>query len=509
MKKVRELLRLKFEQGLSCRQAAKTAGIGKTASSEYVAGFRASGLTLGQAMALSDTELVGALNLKKLSTNERFQHLSEQFSFFEKELKRTGVTLQLLWVEYQQRQPDGYGYSQFCHHYDQWQKTQKVSMHMEHKAGDKMYVDFAGSKLSVTDARTGKITEYEVFVSVLGLSQHAYIEAVASQTKADWVSVNQNALRFYKGVPRAIVPDCLKSAVIKADKYEPVINETFLDFARHYSTTILPARALHPKDKALVEGFVRMAYRRIYAPLRDRVFFSLNELNEALWEQLDKHNQMLFQGRDYSREQLFQQVEQSQLKPLPVELYQLKEYAIMKVQYNHHVYLKADKHYYSVPFQFTGKKVTISHSNHLVEIYYDNKRVASHSRSFKPNQYTTNNEHRPASHQYVAQWNPERFIKWAEKIGSEAKSVIETVLQSKSHPEQSYRSCMGILSLAKKHSEIEFIKACKKALDIECVTYRFIANTLKNKTFNLSSEQELQKIEIPFHENIRGKEQYN
>ena len=279
MRKVRELLRLKFEQGLSARGAAQATGIGKTAASEYVAGFSASGLTLEQALALSDTELAGTLSLKKQTINGRYQHLSGQFAHYEKELKRTGVTLQLLWAEYQECATDGYGYSQFCHHYFQWQKGQKVSMHIEHKAGDKMYVDFAGSKQFVTDPQTGVIEEYEVFVAILGSSQFSYIEAVSSQTKADWVMVNENALRFFGGVPRAIVPDCLKSAVIKSDKYEPIINDTFYDFARHYSTTIVPARALHPKDKALAEGFVRMAYRRIYAPLRDRIFFSLDELN--------------------------------------------------------------------------------------------------------------------------------------------------------------------------------------------------------------------------------------
>ena len=509
MRKVRELLRLKFEQGLSARQAAKTAGMGKTAASEYITGFSSCGLTLAQALDLTDTELAGALSLKRQTVNERYQKLAGQFTHFEKELKRTGVTLQLLWTEYIGRTPEGYSYSHFCHHYDQWQKGQKVSMHIEHKAGDKMYVDFAGSKLSVVNPQTGEITEYEVFVAVLGSSQYSYIEAVASQTKADWVQVNENAMRFFRGVPRAIVPDCLKSAVTTANKYEPVINETFRDFACHYATTILPARALHPKDKALAEGFVRMAYRRIYAPLRDRVFFSLEELNQAIWEQLDKHNQMPFQGRNYSREQLYQEVEINQLKPLPIAHYDLKEYIIVKVQYNHHVYLKEDKHYYSVPFQLTGKKVLISYSNRLVEIYYDNQRVATHTRNLNPNDYSTNDQHRPANHLYVSEWSPQRFIQWGQKIGPDVKQLIEQVLQGKPHPEQAYRSCMGILSLAKKHTPDEFLKACKKALDTGCITYRFIANTLKNKTFNLAPEEELKQLQIPFHENIRGKEWYN
>ena len=509
MRKVRELLQLKFEQSLSVREAAHRAGMGKTAANEYVASFSTCGLSLKEALSLSDTELIGVLNLKKQNLNERYKHLLSQFLHFEKELKRTGVTLQLLWSEYMEQTTNGYKYSQFCHHFYQWQKVQKVSMHIEHKAGDKMYVDFTGTKHPVTNPQTGEIREYEVFVAVLGSSQYAYIEAVASQTKADWVQMNENALRFFKGVPRAIVPDCLKSAVIKADKYEPVINETFSDFGRHFNTTILPARAMHPKDKALVEGFVLMAYRRIYAPLRNRIFFSLQELNQAFWEQLDKHNQMSFQGRDYSRQHLFLSIERSELKPLPVARYDFKEYMTTKVQYNYYVYLKEDKHYYSVPFQYIGKRVLIGYSSHLVEIYYEHERIATHLRDLIPYEYTVNEQHRPANHLFVSEWTPERFINWGQKIGSEAGQVISMVLQSKSHPEQAYRSCMGILSLAKKYTNEDFLKACKKAKDTGCVTYRFIANTLKNKTFNLDADEELKQLQIPFHENIRGKEWFN
>lgn len=509
MRKVRELLKLKFEHGLSARESARRLGMGKTPASEYISGFKNCGLTIEQALALTDTELAGTLSLKKQTLNERYQYLSSQFIHFEKELKRTGVTLYLLWEEYIKKAPDGYGYSQFCHHYDHWQKVQKVSMHIEHKSGDKMYVDFAGTKHPIVDPTTGEITEYEVFVAVLGASQYAYIEAIATQTKADWVQVNENALRFFGGVPRAIVPDCLKSAVIKADKYEPVINETFKDFARHYTTTILPARALHPKDKALVEGFVRMAYTRIYAPLRDQTFFSLEELNEAFWKQLDLHNQMSFQGRDYSRKQLYLEIEKSQLALLPVEFYDLKEYTTAKVQYNHYVYLKEDKHYYSVPFQYTGKKVLVSFSNRLVEIYYDNERIALHKRNRKPYDYSMNPEHRTDNHKFISEWTSERFIHWSQKIGTEAQELIQKVLESKHHPEQAFNSCMGILRLSKKYPEDQFLKACKKAIKVGCYTYKFLENTLKNKTFNLDVDEELKQFQIIFHDNIRGKERYN
>ena len=319
MRKVRELLRLHFEQQVSARKAAKIIGIGKTASSQYISGFKSSGLDYPFIKKMSDTDLLQAINAQKETDNERYKVLSEQFTYFEKELKRKGVTLQLLWQEYKLSHPDGYGYSQFCHHYYHWRKDQNVSMRMEHKAGDKLFVDFTGTKLPVTNPDTGEITEHEVFVSVLGASQLSYIEAIPSQTKADWIAVNQSALRFYGGVPAAIVPDCLKSAVIKADKYEPVLNDSYNDFANHYDTVILPARALHPQDKALAENFVRNAYTQIFAPLRNQTFYSLEELNTALKEKLHAYNNKNFQGKDHSRQNLFNQIEKQHLKPLPVE----------------------------------------------------------------------------------------------------------------------------------------------------------------------------------------------
>lgn len=509
MRKVRELLRFCIGQNMSARQGAKIAGLGKTAASQYISGFKSSGLTLAAAEALSDSELLAALNLKKETENTRFSELSILFPYFIKELKRTGVTLQILWEEYLNTHPQGYAYSQFCHHYFLWRKEQKVSMRMEHKAGDKMYVDFAGSKLCVTNQKTGEIIEYEVFVSVLGASQLSYIEAVPSQTKADWIAVNQAALRFYGGVPAAIVPDCLKSAVIKADKYEPQINESFEDFARHYNTAIVPARALHPKDKALAENFVRSAYTQIYARIRNQIFYSVEELNLALWEHLDTYNKKNFQGRDHSRQQLFDEIEKQELKPLPIETYELKSFCECKVQYNHHIYLKEDFHYYSVPFILTGKIVRITYTNRLVEIYYDNQRLAMHQRSRLKYGYSTKDEHRPKEHSFMLKWTPERFIEWASKISPETQELVTHILDSRPHPEQAYRSCMGILNLEKTHPKEDYIKACQKALTLECYNYNFIKNTLKTKAFNLNDEDEPSLFTLPKHDNIRGKEMFN
>jgi len=508
MREVRELLRLYFEQGLSGRKAAKIVGIGKTAASQYIAGFKSSGLPIRGISGMSDSELIHLLNIRKQTQNPRYIALEKLFPYFEKELKKVGVTLQLLWEEYRQGHKEGYEYSQFCHHYYHWRKESKVSMHMEHKAGDKLFVDFAGQKLYITDRTTGKRKACEIFVSVLGCSQLCYIEAVPSQKKADWVAVNQNALRFYKGAPAAIVPDCLRAAVRKSHKYEPEINQTYQDFAAHYGTVILPARALHPKDKALAENFVRIAYQRIYAPLRHRVFYSIEELNEALWDQLDKHNQKSFQNKPFSRQMLFDQVEKQELKPLPTTWYELKHFCKLKVQYNHHIYLKEDKHYYSVPFQYTGKQLRVIYTDRYLEAYFDHQRIALHRRDHTPYKYTTKSEHRPAHHHFQAAWTPDRFIRWGRSIGPEVEQLITKVLDSRDHPEQAYRSCIGLLNLAKKHPKSDYIKTCKKALELNCLQYKFIKNTLNNKTFDLE-EEPLDLFQLPVHTNIRGKEHFN
>jgi transposase len=509
MRKVRELLKLCFEKSYSARQAAKAIGIGKTSATEYLAGFKASGLAYCSIAGISDVELLNCINHKKHAENPRYNELSKQFGYIEDELKRTGVTLQLLWEEYKTGRSDYYGYSQFCHHFYKWRKEHKVSMRMDHKAGDKLFVDFTGKKLAVTNPSTGEMTEHEVFVSVLGASQLSYIEAVPSQKKADWIAVNQNALHFYGGVPAAIVPDCLKSAVIKSDNYEPEINPSYKDFAEHYGTVILPARALHPQDKSLAENFVKHAYSRIYAPLRNLVFFSLEELNQALWGQLDIYNSRNFQGRDHSRQQLFNQIEKDQLNPLTREIYELKTFNQCRVQYNHHVYLKEDKHYYSVPFQYTGKHVMVTYTSGLVDIYYNNLRIALHKRNRKQYDYTTEEKHRPLNHQNQAKWTPERFVSWARDIDPKVELLIMKVLDSRPHPEQAFRTCMGLLNLHKKSDNHEYIKACSKAMSLNCLSFKFIKNTIKSKTFNLDSEQELGLFKLPDHSNLRGKENYN
>lgn len=293
--------------------------------------------------------------------------------------------------------------------------------------------------MAVIDSKSGETQEVEIFVAVLGASGYTYAEAVYSQKKKDWIKVNVNALHFIGGVPAAIMPDCLKSAVTKVDKYEPDINPEYEDFANHYNTVILPARSRKPKDKALVENAVKIVYTRIFAPLRNRVFHSLDELNEAIWEKLDEHNDSSFQRLSTTRSKLLQEIDLPALKALPAERYELKRIESRKVQFNYHVYISEDKHYYSVPYEYRGKTVNIKYTSGNVEISFNNIRIAFHKRDITPSGYTTKTEHMPSHHKFYTEWSPQRFINWSKKQGVYVEQVIAEILKRRQHPEKANR----------------------------------------------------------------------
>jgi transposase len=507
VEKIREILRLCLDLKYSLRDAAIALGVSKTTVGEYLAEFKRSGLTYQEINQMIDSEVIELFDKSNKSSNPMYEELSMDFETMEKELKRTGVTLYLLWEEYRQRQKEGFSYSRFCHHYRMWESRQDPDMHMEHKAGDIAYMDFTGKKMHITDPETGEIEEVESFVSILGASQLTYLEFVRTQSLEDWIWVNENALIYYGGVTRGITPDSLKSAVTKACNYEPLINETYKDFARHYGTVVLPTRPGKPKDKPLAENVVNLVYQRIFAPLRDMTFFSLRELNEAAWELLEKHNDTPFQRRNISRRQLFDEIEKNELLPLPTDRYEIKRYQISKVQFNYHVYLKEDKHYYSVPYQYNGLRVKTIYTSRMVEIYKDDVRIAIHQRNRKPYDYTTIKQHMPANHQLVNGWNPHRIISWAEKMGGSVKEFIQLMLDQKEHPQQAFKACLGVLNLGKKYDKEAMQLVCKKAIEVNSISHRFIANSLKNKTYKMT-EDEPEDLKLPFHDNIRGKDYY-
>ena len=464
MIKIRQILRLQ-SQGLSKLQIAAQTGIARNTLKKYIKEFTSSGLSFEEINELSDKELEDLfVKPEDRPLNERLQTLFSLFPAIEKELKRKGVTRQLLWKEYKTHHPDGVGLSQFKHYFSQWKAQVNPTMHMEHKAGDKLYVDFAGDKLEIINEQTGEVKPVEVFVAILGASQLTYVEAVMTQQKEDFIFACENALHYCGGVPQAIVPDNLKSAVSKSSKYEPTLNETFADFAEHYGTAILPARAYRPRDKALVENAVRIIYTRIYVKVKRQQYLTLQDLNAAILTALEEHNNAPLRGRNYSRRQQFDEVEKNILMPLPELRYELKKHQYATVAKNGHVGLSADKHYYSVPYRFIGKKVKLLYSRSNVEIFYNYERIALHERTKSAYRYTTQKDHMASTHRFVSEWTPERFTSWAAGIHEDVRLYVLKVLDRKQHPEQAYKSCMGILGFAKKVGNDRLIKACQRAL---------------------------------------------
>lgn len=506
MSKIRHILSL-HAQGRSKLQIAEQTGVSRNTLKKYLKEFAQSGLSFEEVNELSDRDLEDLfVKREEKPVNDRLAVLFSLFPQIDKELKRKGVTRRVLWEEYKRNYPDGFGISQFKGYLKGWQLQTNPTMRIEHKAGDKLYVDFAGEKLTIVDKQTGQVQGVEVFVAILGASQLTYVEAVMSQQKEDFIAACEGALYYYGGVPSGIVPDNLKSAVTKSSKYEPVLNETFADFARHYGTTILPARAYKPRDKALVENAVRIIYSRIYAKIRTQPYFSLEELNAAIRKGLEEHNNAPLKGRPYSRREQFEEIERSALGPLPAMRYELKKSLFITVMKNGHVSLGADKHYYSVPYRFIGKKVKLMYSRHTVEIFYNYERIALHKRTLSPYNYTTDKEHLASSHRFVSEWTPEKFLSWAGSIHEDVQLYILKVLHRKQHPEQAYKSCVGILSFARKVGHERLIKACQRALGYGLYNYKTIQQILE-KGLDQQSDEE-QPLQMPLHDNIRGEEYY-
>jgi transposase len=508
MIKIRQILRL-HTQGHSKLKIAMQTGVARNTLKKYLAAFTASGLSFEQINVLSDKDLEDMfVKPEDKPLNEKLQTLFSLFPGIDKELKKKGVTRQMLWQHYRQGNPNGLGLSQFKQYYAQWKAQVNPTMHMEHKAGDKMYIDFAGEKLHYTDPQNGQPQPVEVFVGILGASQLTYVEGVMTQQKEDLIAVCENTLHYYQGVPAAIVPDNLKSAVTQSSKYEPTLNETFADFASHYGTTVLPARAFRPRDKALVENAVRLIYSRIYVKVRAGRYYSLVELNAAIREALEAHNNALLSGRNYSRRQLFDEIERAALMPLPALRYELKKQLFATVAKNGHAALGPDKHYYSVPYRFIGKKVKLLYSRHTVEIYYNYERIALHRRSKSPYQYTTEKEHLASTHRFVSEWTPDRFAEWAGSIHEDVRLYVLKVLDRKQHPEQAYKSCMGILGFAKKVGHERLIKACQRALGYGAYNYKTIQKILDLQLDQKDAPDETDQLSMPQHDNIRGGQYY-
>jgi transposase len=507
MIKVRQILRL-YEQGHSKVQISVLTGVARNTLKRYLRKFMAGQYTFEQVSSLNDHELemlFGSDDEPK--ADPRFEVLQKLLPEINKQLKRKGMTLLKLWEQYREQYPDGYKITQFCYYHSQYNKGTNPVMHQEHKAGDKMYIDFAGEKLKIVDPETGELRSVEVFAAILGSSQLTYVEAVHSQKKEDLIVACENAMHYFGGVPAAIVPDNLKSAVTKSSKYEPLINETFADFAEHYGTAVIPARAYRPKDKSLVEGIIKIIYTRIYTPLDKHTFFTLPQLNEAIRQELEHHNNALLKGRDYSRRQQFEEIERSALLALPVYRYEFKQQKLVTVMKNGHVGLSVDKHYYSVPYRFIGKKMKVLYTSAQVEIFYRYERIAVHLRDMRKYQYTTLNEHLASAHRYLSDWTAEKFIEQGRALHEDVALYICKVIEGKSHPEQAYKSCSGILNLARKVGSDRLIKACQRAHLFGVFNYPIVVQILEKKLDAFRADTE-DVISMPQHDNIRGSDYY-
>lgn len=510
MNKVRQIIRL-YTQSKGKKFISNHTGVARNTVKKYINIFKGLQKTYEDNNELNDYELneIFGKPPETKAPNKRYERVREFFPYMDKELRKTGVTREKLWKEYLEKHPDGYRYTQFCIYYSSWQRRVNPAMHIVHKAGDKMYVDFAGEKLQIVDPDTGEIQDVEIFVAILGSSQLTYVEACQSQKKEDFITACENALHYFGGVPQAIVPDNLKSAVIKSSKYEPTLNEAFEDFADHYQLTILPARSYRPKDKALVEGAVKILYTRIYSNIPKELPTSLIGLNEIMRPYLQEHNCIKMKGRNYSRQEQFDEVERKTLQPLPERRYEFKRQNVVTVMKNGHICLNNDKHYYSVPFKYMGKKVKIIYSKSTVEIYYKYKRIALHKRLRSPYNYTTVEEHMASTHRFVSDWSAEKFIGWAESIHPDVKLFIERILEKKQHEEQAYKSCVGVLSFVKKVGKERLINACKRALGYGHYNYKIIQTILERGLDKCNDTDEgHHQLKMPLHENIRGEEYY-
>jgi transposase len=505
MKQLQKLIEYQIS-GKSKRWIAQSLGLSRNTVDNYLGYFRSEvGQDLSSLLNWSEEALYRLVKKSDLPTS--FEALNLLFPLYAKELQKVGVTRMMLWEKHCLTTKNTVNYSRFCHYFRHWQSAQKVTMHIEHKAGDKLYIDFAGEKLYITDPQSGEKQAVEVFIATLGCSQYSYCQAVYSQKKADFLLALANALTYFGGVPQAIVPDNLKSAVTKPDRYEPDLNESIEDFASHYSTCIFPARSRKPKDKSLVERTVGILYTRIYAPINEQSFSSLSQLNEAIRQRLEIHNQMDFQGKNDSRKSLFEELERPVLKELPATRYELKAFRKAKVQHNCHVLLAEDKHYYSVPFRYVEQYVKLIYSAESVEIYYEHKRIATHERFRAKHQYTTLKEHLPAQHQYLMNWNPEFFEGQALKIGANTLLVIQQMLASRNYVEQGYKSCAGTIALAKKVGKERLENACERALVYDFVSIKILQSILDKDLDKVPINADYTPI-IPLHPNIRGAANY-
>jgi transposase len=506
MRQIREILRQKWSLGRTHREVAQSLGISSGAVGTTVLRARAARLNWAQIETLSDEALEA--RVYGSPTPPTHHRAVPDCAYLHAERRKPGVTLELLHLEYLEQHPDGYRYTQFCEFYRRWLQHRGLSMRQVHRAGEKLFVDYAGTKPRIIEATTGEVIEVELFVAVLGASNYTYAEATRTQQVPDWIASHQRAFQFFGGVTQVIVPDQLKSGVVVPCRYEPGVQRTYDEFAQHYGTVILPARPGKPRDKAKVEAGVLVATRWILARLRHETFFSLAALNARIGEFLADLNARPMRLYRASRRELFERLDHPALRPLPPEAFVYHDWKIgARVNIDYHIEL--DGHYYSVPYTLWHEHVDACVTATTVEIFHRGQRIAAHRRSTARGHHTTDPAHMPKAHQRHLEWTPSRLIDWARTLGPHTAALVEAILADRPHPEQGYRSCLGILRLAKRYGPERVEAACARALAVEARSYRHVDSILKHGLDRLAlAEPSSQLTLTPVHEHVRGRDYY-
>lgn len=505
MRKIKEVLRLRA-QGRSDREVARSVKVARTTVRRIRRRAEEAGLSWPLPDDLSESALEALLFPAHPPPGIHPRPIPN-WKHIHAELRRKAVTLQLLWLEYKAVHPDGYQYSRFCDLFHRWRDCLDPVLRQKHKAGEKIFVDYAGQTVPVVDPETGEVREAQIFVGVLGASNFTFAEATWSQSLPDWTASHVRMFEYFGGVSELLIPDNLGSGVSKACRYDPEVNPTYRELATHYGTAVLPTRRAAPRDKAKVENAVLVAERWILAPLRNHTFFSLAELNREIRCLLDSLNDRPFQKLDGTRRSLFESVERPALKPLPTTRYEYAEWRKARVNIDYHI--AVENHFYSVPHRLVRKQVDVRLAASTVEILHDGHRVAAHVRSRRRGRFTTDPTHRPKAHQEHLEWAPSRMIRWAEKTGPHTAAIVKGILEERPHPEQGYRPCLGILRLGERYSPERLEAACHRALAIGGASYRSIKSILEHGLDRVPL-QEQATLELPQeHDNLRGPDYYN
>lgn len=506
MRKIKEVLRLKYELGRGYREIARSCGVAHSTVIEYLRRAQAAGIGWPLPADLTDGALDARLFASAAAAPTRpppdFQHVYDELRRY----RKYNLTLTQLWTEYKEHQPDGYGYTQFCEHYRRWLGKLDYVMRQEHRAGEKLFIDYCDG-LHIVDPKTGEMIPTQFFVAVWGHSNYTYAEASASQQLPCWIGSHVKAFSYFGCVPRVMVPDNLKSGVKQACYYDPELNPTYAELAAHYGTAVLPARPYKPRDKAKAEAGVLVAQRWILAKLRHRTFFTVAELNAAIFELLEELNLKKMRKLGKSRQEVFEAEDKPAAMALADRPYEFAEWVKARVSIDYHV--QAERHNYSVPFRLLHAKLDVRLTAATVEVFHNGERVAAHPRSYVLWGYTTLPEHMPPEHRKYAEWTPSRILAWAGKTGPSTAALAGKIMAAKAFPEQGYRACLGIMRLGEHYGGQRLEAACRRALCFNAASFRSVKSIL---TLGLDRQAESagsRQTNLPFHENIRGGEYYH